>query len=148
MQNRVMLLENVLSIMKRGTQCKNVLFNVKTCYSVQKHVIKSEKRGEKCKSPLKDVIQHENALNNMFFALDNTLFALDNKFDALDSTFYVSDNTFLRWINQKQKRVIQFGIYFIQRKYVSSTANTCYPMWINVIQQENLLYNANTYYPK
>ena len=47
MQNRVILIENVLSIVKRGIQRKNVLFNVKTCYSVRKVVIKSEKRGEK-----------------------------------------------------------------------------------------------------
>ena len=69
MQNRVMLLQNVLTIMKRGIQCKNVLFNVNTCYSVQKHVIKSEKCGEKCLPALKYGIQHENALDNMFFAL-------------------------------------------------------------------------------
>ena len=48
MKIRDMLLENVLSIMKRGIRCKNLLINVKTCYSVQKHFIKSEKRGEKC----------------------------------------------------------------------------------------------------
>ena len=44
MENRVMLLQNVLSIRKRGIQCKNVLFNVKTCYSVREHVIKSENK--------------------------------------------------------------------------------------------------------
>ena len=46
MQYRVILLENVLSIVKRGIRCKNVLFNVITCKSVQKHVIESEKRGK------------------------------------------------------------------------------------------------------
>ena len=77
---------------KRGVQFKNVLLNVKTCYSVQKHIIESEISGEKCKSATKGVIQHENALNNMFFVLDNTLFALDNTFAALDNMFYVSDD--------------------------------------------------------
>ena len=38
------------------------------------------------------------------------------------------------------------GIYFIQREYVLSTANMCYPICINVIQHENLLFNANTCY--
>ena len=35
------------------------------------------------------------------------LFAFDNMFVALDNAFYVLDNTFLRWINPKQKLVIQ-----------------------------------------
>ena len=42
MQNRVILLENVLSITKRGIQQQKVLFNVKACYSELKRVIKSE----------------------------------------------------------------------------------------------------------
>ena len=40
-------------------------------------------------SALKEVIQHENALDNMLFALYNTFLAMDN--------------TFLRWINQNFK---------------------------------------------
>ena len=31
---------------KRGTQCKNVLFNVKACVLVEKHFMKTEKRRE------------------------------------------------------------------------------------------------------
>ena len=68
-------------------------------------------------------------LSNMLFALYNKLLALDNTFVALDNVLYLSDNSFLRWINPKQKRVIQ-------REYIFSNANTCYSPQVCVIQNE------------
>ena len=94
-QNRAILLASMLSIAKRGIQHTNMLFNMKTCYSVKTHVINSENAEKKCKSTLKGVIQHENTLNNMLFALDNMLFVLDNKFVVLDNMFVVLDSMFV-----------------------------------------------------
>ena len=72
-------------ITKRGIQRKYVLFNVNKCYSVQKHVIEVKNVKKKMLINFKtSVIQHDNALINMFFALDNMHFAPDNTFGALE----------------------------------------------------------------
>ena len=43
----------------------------------------------------------------------------------------------------KIKNVLLYPMetYFLQHEYMLSTTNTCYPMWVNVIQHENLLSN-------
>ena len=48
----------------------------------------------------------------------------------------------------KQKRVIQCELYiYIQREYVLSSANMCYPTRVRVIQCKYVLSNVNICYP-
>ena len=114
---------------KRGTQCKNVLFNVKACVLVEKHFMKTEKRRE-----------NVDQLSKM---LSNTKTCWIKCFSRLIKYFLRWITHLLPWITRFMRQIILLCVGLIKSKNMLSNGNIFYPTWTCVVHCKCVLSNVD-----